>query len=201
MHMRTSSNQSLFEEKVRTMVEGLRGITVATTPLVFRGETLIPAQVIARLHEITGTFEAVREHESKHQAAIEACAKGMKDFHSFYDEAVIVVKGHFGSDPKKLATFGIRSAKKGHPSVHPQRRKSEEVVTEVTVKAELPGHEPIVEKVEVKEVIVQAPANHREPRRRRKARKGSDYPSVVPATALPATKPSIAKASRKGGRR
>lgn len=192
--MSKSSQQSPFEEKARAMVEGFRGITLASTPLVFHGETMIPAQVITRLHEITGTFEAVREHEGKHRAAIEASAKGMKDFRSFYEEAVIVVKSHFGSDAKKLATFGIVSAKKGHPVSRTERRIPREEVVETVVEEAIPAPEPIVVEVEVEEVIDPAPSPHREPRKRREASK----PAMGPP---PAMKPAKVKAKRKGGRR
>jgi hypothetical protein len=192
------SEQGPFEEKVRAMVEGFRGFPLTTTELVFRGETLRPEQAVGRFHEMLGRYEAVREHEAKHRAAIQACDEAIESDHAFYADAVVVVKSHFGSDAKKLATFGLASAKKVGRSRGTGRRGAIETVT-TTVIEELPvGREPGVEVVEVETVI--EPTCSRQGDRRAVKRAKAVAPAMPSTGAVPPqiTRAAPTKAKSKG---
>lgn len=195
------SEQSPLEQQIRAMAEGFGGFPLPSTQLHIRGEALIPAHVVRRFHEMIGTFEAVRESEAKHQEAIEACTRALPEFRAFYADTVTVVKSHFGSDEKKLATFGLSSGKKAHRIPSRLSRAPREVVTTTVIEEVGGGREPSVEVIEVEEVIEEGGTR----RGTRRVAKGAPAVTVSGATAsplpAPMTKPAAAGSKKKGGRR
>ena len=143
----TTRKQDPFELKVEDMSRGFSVFPLpATTELTFRRESLTPPQVVQRLRAIVEVIQAVRETEAAHQAAVKACTKAMPKDHAFYEEAVAVVKSHFGSDAKVMASFGLR-----------MQRHHREPVPEVVIIE----REPVIEINEVVEAPARRPSRHR----------------------------------------
>ncbi len=135
--MSPNNQQLAFEQKIRTMAEGFRSFSETTPELTFRSEVLHPEQVVLRFHKMLDLFEAVRTTQAQHEAALEACARGIPACKAFYEEAVVVAKCHHGSDPKKLAAFGLTASRRPCAPVHARKpcRGDEEtvvVIEEVT---------------------------------------------------------------------
>ena len=144
--MITFNHQQRFEEKVRAMMKGFRGVTLSTTEFNIRGEKLIPGKVLIHLKEMTDLFESIREHRSKHREAVAACNQAMEGYRAFFDEAAEVVKAHYGSDSAKMASFGLETAKHGKRSPRRSKCASEETITteviEVVVEERRPSPRP-----------------------------------------------------------
>ena len=172
--MSTSPSKNPFEVKVQAMEKGFNNFPMANVQLTFRKADLTPAQVVQRLQAMLEMIGAARDTGIQHQAAVKACEKAMPGFHAFYEEAVGVLKQHFGSDPKILAMFGLRTPKhhvepeRGSEAVSRERGRGdavEVVEVEVEERVELPGREAVEVEVEAR-VEEAAPARARKPAKR-----------------------------------
>jgi hypothetical protein len=110
--------QSAFETKVLAMENGFNNFPAPNADLNFGKEVLTPAEVVQRFQGYISIIQDVQATQAAHQAAVKACERAMPAAHAFYDQAVEVVKAHFGSDPKVLATFGLGAPRK-HSKVMP----------------------------------------------------------------------------------
>ena len=179
--MKNPIQKNPFQEKVRAMAEGFRAFPFPNTQLVFRGETLLPAQAAARFQGILDSFQGVRDAEENHRCAVDAHEKELADHQAFYEDAVMVVKSHFGSDAKRLARFGLGCVKKGRRG---PGRETETVIERRTEEV-IAGRDGSVEVVETEEVI-----EEREPGRRERSRsdengRGTVQRAVPPAPVSP----------------
>jgi hypothetical protein len=143
--MGTHAKQDSFEKKVKAMEKGFSTFPNPNAQLRFRREDLTPGQVVQRLQSIGDAIQAVREAEAKHREAVKAYAKAMPKDHAFYEEAVAVVKSHFGSDAHLMATFGLRAHRTEH------HRLPEVVIIEEVV--EVPERGRRAPTVEVEETV------------------------------------------------
>ena len=139
--MKSTTQKHALEVKALAIVEGFRNIPEPHMPFVFEKESLTPGQVVQRFAKSLGHFEEVRRTRGEYEAAVEQCTRSIPELRSLCEEAVVVAKRHFGSDPKRMATFGTPCS----PKPKRQRRSCrsgqvEEVVTtvveEVTIVSE-----------------------------------------------------------------
>jgi hypothetical protein len=89
-------------------MKGFTNFPLANVQLNFRREALKPAQVVQRFQEMVDALQEARDLEARCQVVAKAAQKAMPGYQAFYDEAVAVVRTHFGSDRRVLASFGLR---------------------------------------------------------------------------------------------
>ena len=142
--MSANRKQDPFVKSVEAMEKGFQNFPTANAELNFRRETLTPAQVVQRLQGIVDLYHQVDEAKAAYEAAVKALQRAMPADHTFFGEAVTVVQSHFGSDPRVMATFGLRAQRQARP-----------VATEVVILEDLP-REPVVEEEE--EEVIEVPA-------------------------------------------
>ncbi len=190
--MKNPIQKNPFEEKVRAMAEGFRAMPFPNTQLVFRGETMLPAQAAARFQAVLDSFQTVRDAEASHRGAADAHDKAMAEHQAFYEEAVVVVKSHFGSDAKRLSTFGLGPVKRTRRG--PGRRRETVVEVEERTEEVITGRDGTVE---VRETEVEEVIEEREPRRRegsRRTSRGSGSAPVQVTRATPGATPTTGTA-------
>ena len=133
--------QTEIERKLHQAKEGFTSLPSGTAPFVFAERPLVREEVIDRLQKGLDLFEEVRRTRAAHQVAVEAQRNAVQGLKQFHAEAMKVVHHHFGSDPKRMASFGAKCP----PRPRRHRRgcrggRVEEVVTttveEVTVVSE-----------------------------------------------------------------
>jgi hypothetical protein len=154
--MRKFNQFEVLEEKVRLMTDGFRSPEFPQTPLGFRGEELLPMQVAQRLQGILDGFQGVRDAEAAHRLARAELERAVPHHAAFYAEAVEVVKAHFGTDPRRLASFGLELFRK--PRKHHRRGRPEREVVTTTVVEEVTlgrGRRPEVEVLETDSEVVE----------------------------------------------
>jgi hypothetical protein len=146
--------QTEIEKKLHQAKEGFLNLPSGTAPFVFAERPLVREEVIDRLQKGLDLFEEVRRTRAAHRAAVEAQRNAVAGLNQFHAEAMQVAHQHFGSDPKRMATFGAKCP----PRPKRNRRgcrggQVEEVVTttveEVTVvseQASCEGRAPSCEK-------------------------------------------------------
>lgn len=110
--MRASPKTSAFLNKLIEMENGFNNFPVANAQLTVGRESMTPAEVVQRFQGIVTIIQDVQATQVAHQAAAKACEKAMPSAHAFYEQTIAVVKAHFGSDAKILATFGLGKARK-----------------------------------------------------------------------------------------
>ncbi len=115
--MHASPRPSAFEIKLIAMENGFNNFPVSNAQLTFGREVLSPGEVVKRFQGIVTTIQDVQTTQDAHLAAVKASEKAMPSAHAFYEQAVTVVKAHFGSDPKILATFGLGTPRKASKPV------------------------------------------------------------------------------------
>jgi hypothetical protein len=142
--MRKLNQFEVFEEKVRRMADGFRSPEIPTTQLMFRGEEMLPMQVAQRLQGILDSFQGVRDADSAHRMSMAELERAMPHHAAFYEQTVEVAKSHFGSDPRRLARFGLEVVKKPHKR-HRRERSERELVTTTVVEEVSPGDGRLVE--------------------------------------------------------
>ena len=171
--MSPQRKQDPFEKKVEAMSRGFSTFPIPNAQLRFRREDLTPAQVMARLQGIVEVIQAVRETEAHHRAAVKACAKAMPKDHAFYEEAIEVLKSHFGSDAKIMATFGLKAHTKSRgrtPEVVIVEVARPERAPEVVVEQQVEVDRRDAERVEVETRVEEPKRRPRQPVRHRPGR-------------------------------
>ena len=174
-----------FEAKVRMMADGFRSMREQGIQLVFKNESMVPMQAAQRLQVIADHFQGIRDAEETRRLAEEALFESIDGHRAFVEEAVSVVKSHFGSDERRLAVFGIGGSRKPKRRARPQREEREVVrstmVEEVTV-----GREPAVEVVRTEEVVETTERTDRDRRPKRRRSEVVTRPSAPVTGAAPA---------------
>ncbi len=110
--MKANTQKHPLEAKALAIVEGFRSIPQPHLPFSFEKENLDPGQVVARFTKSLAHFEEVRRTRAEYEAAVEKCDRSLPELRSLCEEAVVVAKRHFGSDPKRMETFGVRAAQR-----------------------------------------------------------------------------------------
>jgi hypothetical protein len=197
--MRKLNQFEVLEEKVRLMADGFRSPEIPNTQLMFPGEEMLPMQVAQRLQGILDGFQGVRDAERAHRLSMAELERAMPHHAAFYEQTVEVAKSHFGSDPRRLASFGLEVVKKPHRRHRRERTEREVVRTTVLEEVTMgPGRRPEVEVIETDTEVVEV-VGEPERRRRRERHTGTRRAaSASVAPAMPATMPSSGT-KREGG--
>jgi hypothetical protein len=140
--MKTQTKNEAVEAMIKQAMAGYRAIPEEVDTLVFPEQSLTRAQVIDHLQRGLDLFEDVRRTRAAYEAAVELHRRAMPRLKRFHAQSLDVAQRHFGSDPKRMATFGVTHAAK--PKPRSRRRvcngSVEEVVTtvveEVTIVSE-----------------------------------------------------------------
>ena len=107
--MKAQTQKHPLEVKALALVDGFRNIPEPHLPFTFEKENLTPGQVAERFAKSLAHFDEVRRTRGEYEAAVEQCGRSLPELRSLCEEAVVVAKRHFGSDPKRMETFGLRS--------------------------------------------------------------------------------------------
>jgi hypothetical protein len=107
--MKTQIDSAEIEAQIRQAIEGYRAMPEDVQTLVFPERTMRREEVIEYLQGGLDRFEDVRRTRAAHEAAVETHRRLMPGLKRLHAQALDVAKLHFGSDPKRMETFGLRS--------------------------------------------------------------------------------------------
>ncbi len=204
--MNTHTKRHELEAKARKMADGFRSIPEQGMQFAFRSGAMVPMQVAHRLQAIADGFQAIRDAEAARLTAEDALEKALPEHHSYFEEAGGVLRAHFGSYPRRRATFGIEEVRRPTRRRSAPKRGEREVVRTTVIERPGRGREPEVEVIETEETVETTERPRPERRRARSAAAnsaGTPLPGAMPLPSMtpPASATQAAKtAKKKAGR-
>ena len=131
--MITDIAQSEMEKKLLKAKEGFERLPPDAAPFVFTERQLMREEVLTRYQKGLDLFEEVRRTRAAHEAAVDAQRNALAGLSQFHAEAMKVVRHHFGSDPRKMATFEAGNPKRSKRRERGCAQRGEEVVVTTVV--------------------------------------------------------------------